>query len=770
MIRDAFAAKTVLVTGATGFLGKAVVEKLLRSCPEVAEIRLLIRPLPGRSATERLETRILGANAFDRLREELGPDGFAKAASKLVAVEADLEAEGLGLEDLSMLSGLDLVLHCAASVDFDLPLDDALSVNVGGTVGLLRALKQVASLPVIVHVSTAYVAGLRRGIVLELEPGKPGKSVSLDWQEEASAAAAVRSRVGEESRSPERAAEFLERAEGELGPSGRVSVARRAEEFRKRWVDQTLVDRGRQRAQALGWPDVYTLTKALAERHLLSEAKGARLAVVRPAIIEAAAVEPEPGWIEGLKVAEPIILAYAQGQLNEFTGRPETVLDLIPVDYVANAVLAAAASLVTADSPARPVFYAASTGNRNPLHYGDAFSMMARYFEEHPLLDGDGRPIRAGEWSYPGQRKLDRRLSVAKRVVELGEKWINKAPGIGPIPALLNRLVTLEGQVDQASKLSRMYGSYTELDCVFDDTNTRALWDSLPSEDQETFPFDVDAIDWKVYWQDTHLPAVSKTFGRWFSGRSLERNTVPPLAGGDGQSHVLAAFDIEGTIVDATIVHYYAWLRLRDMGPVQGPLWLALFASKLPGYLALDHKSRTEFNRRFYRNYRGLAVDDVRAKAREAFGAVTVPRLFPEAIRRIREHKARGHQVLLITGAADFLVEPLRTLADDVIAARLEESRGLFTGEMRETPLTGEARSSMVAAYARDHGCDLAKSWAYADSLADLPMLEAVGHPVAVNPDHRLGRTARRRRWPVLTWETEPGGAGLGSPLARAEA
>ena len=265
------------------------------------------------------------------------------------------------------------------------------------------------------------------------------------------------------------------------------------------------------------------------------------------------------------------------------------------------------------------------------------------------------------------------------------------------------------------------------------------------------------------------MPAVARTFGRFFSGRTADRTVVPPLPGGDGQSNVLAVFDIEGTIVDATIVHYYAWLRMREMGPVQKPLWLTLFAAKLPAYLALDQRSRTEFNRRFYRNYRGLAVDDVRARAREAFGAVTVPRLFPDAIRRIREHKARGHRVLLITGAADFLVEPLGTLADDVIAARLEERRGLFTGELIDTPLTGEARSSMVAAYARDHGLELSRSWAYADSLADLPMLEAVGHPVAVNSDHRLARTARRRRWPVVSWETEPGGAGLGSPLAKAE-
>src|SRR5205807_2680551 len=133
------------------------------------------------------------------------------------------------------------------------------------------------------------------------------------------------------------------------------------------------------------WPDVYTLTKMLAERHLLSEWKDAPLAVVRPTIIEAARDQPEPGWIEGIKVADPVVLAYGQGQLNEFTGKPETVIDVIPVDFVINAVITAGADL--ASGSVRKTFYAIATGKRNPMAYGEAFSMMARYFEEHPLLD-----------------------------------------------------------------------------------------------------------------------------------------------------------------------------------------------------------------------------------------------------------------------------------------------------------------------------------------------------------------------------------------------
>jgi phosphoserine phosphatase len=110
--------------------------------------------------------------------------------------------------------------------------------------------------------------------------------------------------------------------------------------------------------------------------------------------------------------------------------------------------------------------------------------------------------------------------------------------------------------------------------------------------------------------------------------------------------------------------------------------------------------------------------------------------------------------VILVTGALDFLVEPLRHLGDELIAARLVERTGRFTGELAEPPLTADGRASLAARLAADHGVDLADCHAYGDSLADLPLLELVGHPHPINPDFRLSREARRRRWPVETWTT----------------
>jgi fatty acyl-CoA reductase len=99
----------------------------------------------------------------------------------------------------------------------------------------------------------------------------------------------------------------------------------------------------------------------------------------------------------------------------------------------------------------------------------------------------------------------------------------------------------------------------------------------------------------------------------------------------------------------------------------------------------------------------------------------------------------------------------LRHLGDELVAARLVERLGRFTGELAEPPLTADGRASLAAGLAAEHGVDLADCHAYADSVADLPLLELVGHPHPINPDFRLAREARRRGWPVERWATEPG-------------
>src|SRR4029453_116147 len=119
----------------------------------------------------------------------------------------------------------------------------------------------------------------------------------------------------------------------------------------------------------------------------------------------------------------------------------------------------------------------------------------------------------------------------------------------------------------------------------------------------------------------------------------------------------------------------------------------------------------------------------------EVFTPRLLAKSFPAAIRRVREHRRLGHRTLLITGALDLAIDPLRPLFDDVVCARLAtRPDGTYRGERVEVPPTGEARATLLADYAAANGFDLAEAVAYADSTSDLPMLEGVGVPAGVRP------------------------------------
>ena len=177
-----------------------------------------------------------------------------------------------------------------------------------------------------------------------------------------------------------------------------------------------------------------------------------------------------------------------------------------------------------------------------------------------------------------------------------------------------------------------------------------------------------------------------------------------------------------------------------------------------PSLLALDRKDRGDFLRFFYRRYEGAPLDQMETDAAELFSQLILTKSFPGAIRRVREHRAAGHRTVLITGALDVVVAPLRPLFDEVVAARLGSAGGRYTGELLDVPPTGEARAQIMADYAEAEGLLLEEAVAYADSASDLPMLEAVGYPVAVNPETRLAALARKRGWLVEQWDKAPGG------------
>ena len=130
------------------------------------------------------------------------------------------------------------------------------------------------------------------------------------------------------------------KAEKAHSRAGMLTAARATEEARREWVKEELVRLGTERARSLGWTDCYTFTKALGERVVEEHAKTRPASIVRPSIIESALVRPHPGWIEGFKMAEPLILAYGRGELPEFPAAADTIVDIVPVDHVVAAIVA----------------------------------------------------------------------------------------------------------------------------------------------------------------------------------------------------------------------------------------------------------------------------------------------------------------------------------------------------------------------------------------------------------------------------------------------
>jgi HAD superfamily hydrolase (TIGR01490 family) len=742
VLAEAYRGKVILLTGGTGFLGTALVEKILRSLPDLERLYLLIRASREKGAAARFEKDVLGSAALGRIREQRGENFSSYVSEKVRVLEGDVHAPSLGLEEEDLLElsrEVDIVIHAAASVVFDAPLDAAVDSNVRGPLGLLRLARGWEKRPLFLHVSTAYVAGTRPGLVLEEPPGNESPNgTPLDPQEEVSKLEAVVREVDAASRERTLLRRFETEARNELGMVGEEEeVAGRVDQLRRAWMRERLVERGTECARALGWHDVYTFTKSLAERLVLREREGMPLIILRPAIIESSHREPYPGWIQGSRMADPIIMAFAKGLIREFPGDPESLVDIVPVDHVVNATLAAAVR-----RPEDPEVFQVASGDRNPLRYRDLYEHVREYFLENPLRDSGGRPIPAPEWGFPGRRAVERRLKAEVVGLSVASKVVSRLPEGHMAADLRGRVARAEKRARMSLYYSRIYGPYSTMASAFSTARTKELFDALPAEDREEFPFAITELDWKDWLQGTHLPALTT--------RPSRKKRKKVLA--EEQGEVAAIFDVDGTLVGSNVVSYYAWLKMREIPLVARPLWAASFLPKIPYYWALDKVSRAHFNRAFYKNYAGWKPARARHLGQESFPGFTLSRIYPDALACLRRHKQMGHRVVLLSGALDFLLDPLRDLADDVLCASLAEEEGVYTGELSGAPVAGEARARMLASYARKRGVDLHRSYAYADSISDLPMLEAVGNPVAVNPDRRLAAAAKDRGWQIRRW------------------
>jgi fatty acyl-CoA reductase len=760
VIAASLAGRRLAITGATGFVGTALVERLLRCVPD-CELVLLVRNGRRTVAAERTRKELFRNDAFDRLRAELsarGEDFDAMVARRVVTVAGDVSTDGLGLNDAdrATFASCDVVIHSAAAVSFDSPLDSAVEINLLGPTRLAALLQQCGVTPHLVAVSTCYVAGNRRGDAPEELVSDGPFDLGLDWRREVTAARRLRSDAEAESRTPDHLAEFRREARNELGAAGAPALAAKTEQLRERWVSDRLVRAGRSRAASVGWPDAYAFTKALGEQALVDTCGDVPISIVRPSIIESAWAEPRPGWIRGFRMAEPVIISYARGLLKEFPGVPEGTIDVIPVDLVVAAIIAVAAA-----GPERaPRITQVASGGINPLKYRTLVDNVRDYFLQHPLYDSEGQPIEVPDWNFPGRGRVQGQLTRARDAITRAERLLTKLPLRGTQASWTASLETKRIEVERALEYVELYGLYTECEAIYGVDRLMELWNGLDADDQATFCFDPQVVHWPTYIHEIHLPSVvmhsrvKTTPGRTVVDRAarLRRNVLAP-------QRRIAAFDLENTLIASNVVESYSWLATRRLDSPERLRYVLRTLAEAPRLAAMDRRDRGDFLRMFYRRYEDAPVEQIMVDAQQLLTDVIMVKSFPEGLRRVREHRAQGHRTILITGALDFAVEGLRPLFDEIVAARMTvRPDGTYSGELSQVPPTGETRAQILADYAASEGAELDQCVAYADSTSDLPLLEAVGFPVAVNPETRLAAIARKRGWLVEQWSKAPGG------------
>eukprot|EP01060_Flectonema_neradi_P023021 TRINITY_DN3124_c0_g2_i1.p1 TRINITY_DN3124_c0_g2~~TRINITY_DN3124_c0_g2_i1.p1 ORF type:complete len:563 (+),score=120.34 TRINITY_DN3124_c0_g2_i1:47-1735(+) len=305
-MEDTYRGQHIFITGSTGFVGKVLVEKILRCLPGVEKIYLLIREKKDVKPKDRLQKELLDSAAMNKLREiHGGEENFNKFAhSKLVPVVGSLTDDQLGMSNSdyqTLLKKCSMILHLAATIDFNETLCLSTKLNILGSLQVLslaRKCHKRGGFDGFVHMSTCYVNYQRNGGSYVDETLYP---LPFD-------------------------AEVMCKNILNYDP------------------EQLLKDTPDILAK-YGFPNTYTMTKSMSE-HLLNVNRGTvPMTIVRPSIIGSSLLEPYPGWVDTLSASGALFLTSGFGIVQEVHADPKAKADIVPVDFVVKGTLLAAARL-----------------------------------------------------------------------------------------------------------------------------------------------------------------------------------------------------------------------------------------------------------------------------------------------------------------------------------------------------------------------------------------------------------------------------------------
>jgi long-chain acyl-CoA synthetase len=529
--RKCFEGRSLFLLGGTGFLGKVCLSMLLDRFPGIGWVYLMVRASTDAESENRFWESIVPSPALDPLRHRYGKGLSKLLREKVRIVGGDITHDGLGLAEpvaRKIAEEIDLLLNCSGRVTFNPPLEAALKTNVTGTLNTLAFAKRMRR-PALVHVSTCFVAGNRSGEISENEPligyfPRKGEEFSeFSVEKEIGDCERLAARVRDESQDKSLADRFRELARKRFLEEGRdpddekamsLAIARE----RKNWIRSRLTDLGIAKAQDWGWPNIYTYTKSLGEQLVAAE-EGILRAIVRPSIVESAVEFPFPGWNEGFTTTAPLVRMAMRGQ-NLFPVKTDVILDVIPVDMVASAVLAVTAQAMVEEPE---LVYQISSGDTNPSRLGRLVDLLGLFKRKHFRGRADGhrllnkiaarmeaqavKPESFEKYSLPLLHKATKKVSEALDKVSARE--------VGPFAPLFSQakeaVERFEAFTREGEEHYQTFRPFiVDNNYVFRSDNTRALFGRLEQSGERRLFFEPRKIDWYDYWLNVHLPGLQR--------------------------------------------------------------------------------------------------------------------------------------------------------------------------------------------------------------------------------------------------------------------
>ncbi|XP_023727642.1 putative fatty acyl-CoA reductase CG5065 isoform X2 [Cryptotermes secundus] len=328
-IPEFFQAKNIFVTGGSGFIGKVLLEKILRSCPDVGNIYILLRSKRGKDLKERL-TDLTNLPLFDVLRQKY-PESF----KKIVPVSGDCMELGLGLSpsDRQMLEeNVSIVFHSAASVRFDDTLKYATLINARGTREVMLIARKMKHLEVLVHISTVYCICDRKVVEEVIYPPH------ADWRDI-------------------------------------INIVENTDEHMLDVLTPKILG---------NLPNTYVFTKSLAEHVVKDLGENLPIVIIRPSIVISSLNDPFPGWIENFNGPVGLLIASGKGIVRVVFGSPNAVLDYMPVDVAVKLICIAAWEKARSGN-LNPAVYNASSGKLKQITLNLLLDIGLEVIAENPL-------------------------------------------------------------------------------------------------------------------------------------------------------------------------------------------------------------------------------------------------------------------------------------------------------------------------------------------------------------------------------------------------